>query len=101
MSRSEFRYNKKRKHYEYLFKYVGAHRKNIIISSKPMRKHHKKYRKNIKLIRHPNKNSKKAAYLIPIIYIDDINSFDYKILNWDFDKNDKRKVKRIKKRKKI
>ena len=38
MSASEFRYNKKRKHYSYIFKIVGTYRKNIVLSSKPFRK---------------------------------------------------------------
>ena len=48
MSRSEFRYNRKRKHYSYLFKDVGSKRKNIILSSKPVRKEHKKIKRNVK-----------------------------------------------------
>ena len=36
MSISEFRYNKKRRHYAYIFKKIGAARKNILISSKPL-----------------------------------------------------------------
>ena len=54
MSISEFRYNKKRKHYSYIFKDVGSKRKNIILSSKPVRKEHQKIRRNIKLYKHPN-----------------------------------------------
>ena len=34
MSRSEFRWNKKRKHYAYLFKDIGRKRLNLLISSK-------------------------------------------------------------------
>ena len=100
MSRSEFRYNKKRKHYAYLFKDVGNHRKNILITTKPIRFFHKKSKNNIRLYKNPNKNNVKVVYLIPIIYVDCINSFDSKILKWTFDKNDKRKVKRIKRHKK-
>ena len=37
MSLSEFRFNKKRKHYAYLFKQIGLFRKNILFTSKPIR----------------------------------------------------------------
>ena len=36
MSLSEFRWNKRRKHYAYLFKKVGTKRFNILISSKAL-----------------------------------------------------------------
>ena len=101
MSRSEFRYNKKRKHYAYLFKDIGNRRKNIILTSKAYRKYHQKYKKNIKLNKHPNIKIIKEVYVIPIIYIDDISSFDIKVLQWSFDKNDKRIIKRIIKHKKV
>ena len=35
MSRSEFRWNKKRKHYAYFHKDKGSLRRNILITSKP------------------------------------------------------------------
>ena len=54
MSRSEFRYNRKRKHYSYLFKDINNRRKNIILTSKPYRKEHKKLKKNVKLFKNPN-----------------------------------------------
>ena len=101
MSRSEFRYNKRRKHYAYLFKDVGSRRKNIVLTSKPVRYFHNKARNNVKLYKHPNPNSSKQAYLIPIVYNDESSSFEEKKLNWRFDPNDKRKVKRIKKKHKI
>ena len=101
MSRSEFRYNKRRKHYSYLLKDVGSRRKNIILTSKSVRYFHSKVKKNIKLYQHPNPNSSKQAYLIPIIYNDEFSSFEDKKLNWKFHPNDKRKVKRIKKGHKI
>ena len=100
MSRSEFRYNKRRKHYAYLFKDIGVFRKNILLSSKAYRKWKGKLKKNILLFRHPNKNSSKTVYVIPIIYIDSIDCFDVKKLKWCFDINDKRKIKRLKKGKK-
>ena len=98
MSRSEFRYNKKRKHYAYLFKDVGFRRKNIVLTSKEFRVYRKKIKRNIRLYKHPNPNSLKVVYVIPYVYIDSLSSFDNKNLNWKFHPNDKRKIKRIKKR---
>ncbi len=45
MSRSKFRFNKKRKHYAYLFKDLGSYRKNLILSTKPFRVFHNKLKK--------------------------------------------------------
>ena len=107
MSRSEFRWNKKRKHYAYLFKDIGNKSKNILISSKPFVLKHKNGKiriiaKNILLVRHPNKKKRGSFYVIPIVYIDDITSFDVFVYdNWAFDINDKRRIKRIKKMGKI
>ena len=101
MSRSEFRYNKKRKHYAYLFKDLGVFRKNILFTSKEFRKWRYQNKRNVLLFKHPNKNSNKTVYIIPIIYIDHMNSFDIKKLNWRFDINDKRKIKRIIKQKPV
>lgn len=101
MTRSEFRYNKKRRHYSYLFKDVGNYRKNILLTSKQFRVHHKKIKINIRLYKHPSGKNNKEVYVIPLIYIDDIRSFDSKVLIWNWDKNDKRKIKRIKKHKKV
>ena len=103
MSRSEFRWNKKRKHYAYLFKDVNHKCKNILISSSPImveKQNKKKVRvtNNIPLFRHPNKNKYGQYYLIPRVYLDGIECFDdKKYSTWSFDKNDKRKIKRMKK----
>lgn len=101
MSLSEFRYNKKRKHYAYIFKENKSRLKCILLSSKPYRKDHMTLKKNIKLHAHPNPNSDKQVYMVPIVYNDDVGSFDSKVLNWNFHPNDKRKIKRIKKHKRI
>ncbi len=101
MSRSEFRYNRKRKHYSYLFKDIGQRRKNTVLTSKPYRKEHKKKKKNIKLFKNPNPNSNNDSYLIPKIYVDNIDSFDERKLKWGFHPNDKRKVKRIQRKKNV
>ena len=58
------------------------------------------YIKNVPLFHHPNPNKEGNFYLIPKNYIDDENSFDEHLYkNWKFSKNDKRNVKRIKKKK--
>ena len=98
MSRSEFRYNRRRKHYSYLFKDVGSKRKNIILSSKPVRKEHKRIKRNIKLYKHPNPKENKDVYLVPKVYLDKSDSFDKKREGWKFHPNDKRKVKRLKRK---
>ena len=101
MSRSEFRYNKKRKHYAYLHRRIGPKILNILITSKPnvLRKDGIEII-NIPLYRHPNPKKEGKYYLIPRNYFDDLSSFGNKIYLWKWDANDKRKVKRIKKRKK-
>ena len=99
MSRSEFRYNKKRRHYAYLFKDFGEFRKNLLFSTKPYFIKHGKAKNNILLFRHPN-GSLKTIYVIPRVYIDHYKVFDVIVLDWCFDKNDKRKIKRLKKKKK-
>ena len=101
MSTSEFRYNKKRKHYAYLFKTIGFYRKNILFSTKQIRVWKGRIKRNIKLTKHPNPNSKKTVYIIPIIYVDKAECFYPNKLKWYFDKNDKRIIKRIKRKKKL
>ena len=109
MSRSEFRWNKKRRQYAYLFKDLGDYRKNILITtdSKLVEKKHKKVviKINIKLTQHPNPNKRddgKDYYLVnhrP--YVDHKDSFmPHVYINWKWNINDKRKVKRIKRYKK-
>ena len=99
MSRSEFRWNKKRKHYAYLFKDKGKYVLNIVITTKPFRLVHGKEKSNIMLVRHPNPKCNKSAYVIPFVYVDDFISFFEKVYKWDFDVNDKRKIKKIKREK--
>ena len=101
MSRSEFRWNKKRKHYAYLHKDIESKRMNILITSKPTIKNRtgKMIVKNIPLYHHPNSKKKGQFYVIPRKYLDEFNSFDMKAFKWNWHKNDKRKIKRIKKKK--
>ena len=98
MSRSEFRWNKKRKHYAYLFKDKGKLILNVVITTKPVRFIHGKPKANIKLYKHPNPNCHKEAYIIPYVYLDELLSFYSEIYKWSFNVNDKRIIKRIKKR---
>ena len=110
MSRSEFRWNKKRKHYAYLHKDIGDFCKNILLTSKPkvFKKRNGKIKvvfNNVRLYAHPNPNKQKNLdgvsteyYVIPKNYVDSITSFDEHVFeDWNFDVNDKRKIKRIKK----
>ena len=104
MSRSEFRWTKRRKHYAYLFKDVGKYRKNILISSKPImiRKKRRKSKcyLNVLLFHHPNPLKCGIFYIVPIVYLDHIDAFDSKIyVTWSFNRNDKRKIKRLKTKK--
>lgn len=104
MALSEFRYNKKRKHYSYLYKKKGDYRQNLLLSTDPTVTEKKfgkvKEIKNVKLHKHPNPNSTKTAYVVTRPYTDHKSSFTDKVYtNWRFDKNDKRKIKKIKNRK--
>lgn len=99
MALSEFKWNKKRQHYSYLFKQVGDYRKNILLSTKPkvINKKKNKESNNIKLYKHPNPNSNKDVYVVPKIYLDHYSSFDNRTYNWNFHNFDKRNIKKIKK----
>ena len=106
MARSEFRWNKKRKHYAYLFKDIGDYRKNLLLHSDPSKKvgwnneKQKEFdKKHTKLHRHPNKKKpiEEKFYVENRIYVDHKNSFEERKRGWNWDKNDKRKIKRLKK----
>ena len=101
MALSKFRFNKRRKHYSYSFGKRKNKIENILLNSKPTRKEHLDIKKNVMLYKHPNPNSSKEVYILPIVYRDEESSFDSKELKWKFHPNDKRKVKRIKKYRKI
>lgn len=103
MAISEFRYNKKTKHYSYIFSKKGDYRKNILISTKSKRKKKRKngtYKEynNVPLYKHPNpRTPNEKAYLIPKIESTHKDSFGRELRSWKFHNNDKRIVKRIKK----
>ena len=79
MAKSEFRYNKKRKHYSYIFKQRDDKYKNILLSTKPIvkEKHNRKIKmkKNIKLFHHPDINNQNNTYLINKVYEDYIDKY--------------------------
>lgn len=101
--KDKFRYNKKRKHYSYIFKIVGNYCINILLTTQSESKQRKKGKttmvKNIKLSTHPNPNTPNVIVYIynHAPYYDPINSFDLKTLKWKWNINDKRIVKRLKK----
>ena len=101
MSRSEFRWNKKRKHYAYLHKDIGSKRKNILITSKPVIKNKtgKKLLRNVPLSHHPNPEKSGQFFVVPRNYLDEQDSFESKNYEWNWAKDDKRVIKRIKKKK--
>ena len=105
MAISEFRYNKKTKHYSYIVAKNDDYRKNISISTKSKRKKKRKNGtyieyNNILLYKHPNpRTPNKKVYLIPKIEYTHKDSFGRKLSSWKFHNNDKRIVKRIKKNK--
>lgn len=100
--KDKFRFNKKRKHYSYIFKVKNGYCLNILLTTEPSskQKKHKKERiiRNIRLYKHPNRNSAIEVFIYNHSpYRDSEKSFDSKNLNWIWDVNDKRKVKRMKK----
>ena len=97
---NEFRFNKRRKHFSYIFHKNGKKRKNLLLSTKACRFIKNVKHKNIELNRHPNKNESKKVYIIPRVYSDDIKSFGRKLNDWTFSSNDKRKVEQLLKYKK-
>ena len=104
--KNRFRFNKKRKHYSYIFTIKNGYCSNILLTTKreSINKKHGKsiIVRNIRLYKHPN--PRKTNVIVFIYnhppYIDAIESFDSKKLNWKWDINDKRNVKRMKKYKK-
>lgn len=102
MALSEFRYNKRRQHYSYIFGRKGNLRKNLLLTSKSIRKKKKKGKyktyKNVELYQHPNPRKNEKQYIIPKIEYDDSSSFGDR-LNWRFHPYDRLKIKKIKKRK--
>lgn len=103
--KDKFLYNKKRKHYSYIFKVRNGYCLNILLTTEAesKQKKHKKEKivNNIKLYKYPNKNSILKVFIYNRSPCNDHeSSFDKKVLNGIWDVNDKRKVKRMKKYKK-
>lgn len=107
MAISEFRYNKRRGHYSYIFGRKGNMRKNVLLSTNEYRVKKIKsnncekliVNRNIPLYKHPNPNCTDKIYVMPRIYNDNKNVFGKLKRTWSFDIFDKRKIKRLKKRK--
>ena len=106
MSRSEFRWNKKRKHYAYLFKDYGDYRMNLLLHSdeslskcQTLQDMKTFLQKHTALFRHPNPNKSilKTYYVENRVYCDLKSSFEHRVYNWNWHQNDKRKIKRLKK----
>lgn len=101
MAISEFRYNKKRKHYSYIYGQKGDLRKNLLFTSKSVRRvtTHGKTRiiKNHRLYKNPNPNKTDVQYVMNKRCLDHKDSFANLKSNWSFDKKDKRTIKRLKK----
>ena len=99
----EFRYNRKRKHYSYVFKRTNDVYYNLLLSSKPTEVKTREKRKvvynNVPLTAHPNPNKPNVKqWIMPKVRKDKgfEKTFDKK-LNWSFHPQDKWKIKKIKK----
>ena len=106
MAISEFRYNKRRQHYSYIYGRKNNQLKNLLLSSKSYRKVKKrngryKIVNNVQLQRHPNPNCKEKEYVMTKKSLDYPYDFGRKLSNWSFDVNYKRKIKRLIKGKKV
>jgi len=101
----EFRYNRRRKHYSYIFKQSKGVYYNILLSSKANEIKKREGRivtyNNVPLYKHPNPNKpNESQWVINRVYKDsDFNKTFDKKLNWRFHLFDKRKIKKIKKKK--
>ena len=100
MSKQEFRYNKRRGHYSYIYAEDGDNRKNLLLSTKENKKVNRKGKvhivDNVKLDKHPNPNSNKDVWVMTRRFVDNKKAFSknaYK--NWKFTKSDKMKVDKI------
>lgn len=92
MFKRHFRFNNKRKHHAYILNENNGKYDNILISSKER----DKGRKNIALIKNPNPNSDKKAFLIDKLYSDEKYFFDKKPHdNWKFHQDDLAKIKKF------
>lgn len=103
MAISEFRYNRKRKHYAYIYGKKGDLRKNLLLSFSPTRKVKKrngtkKVVKNVKLQRNPNPLVNEPTYVMTKRCTDHKDKFGEKVFtDWSFSPDDRRVIKRLKK----
>lgn len=93
MRKSEFRFNRRRKHPAYVYKEVNGKYYSILITHAKQTRN----KKNIELHQNPNPKDSSKAYLIKSVVSDKTSSYDKPKRGWFFNRNDKRKVKRIKK----
>ena len=102
MSKSEFKYNKKRKHYSYSHKKCGVKEEKHPYFFKTICKKEQKGKGKDNSKKYSSASSSKSKKRRSILcysknYLDDSESFDSIQYNWCWDRNDKRKIKRIKK----
>ena len=95
MSISQFRFNRRRKHPSYVFNEKDNKYQSLIITHSPVTRK----KNNIRLYKNPNNNDSSTSYIVPKIVSDNKSSYNKPYKNWNFDKNDKRKIKRLIKRK--
>ena len=98
--KQEFRYNKRRGHYSYIYEEDGELRRNLLLSTKPQRKIKRDgktlFVDNVKLDKHPNPKSNKDVWLINRRFVDKKNAFETNARkNWKFKRSDKIKVYNI------
>ena len=97
--RTEFRYNRRRKHYSYIYKQKGDYRYNLLMSSNEyIRRKNKIIGRNVPLYKHPNPNKpNEKSYIMTRRYVDHKNDFGPVKKNWFFHIFDRLKIKKIKK----
>lgn len=100
MRKQEFRYNKRRGHYSYIYEEDGDVRKHLMLSTKDSQKVKRKGNvyivKNVKLDKHPNPKSNKNVWVMTRRFVDKKNAFDKNARkNWKLTKSDKTKVEII------
>lgn len=99
----QFRYNRRRKHYSYIFKRSKGKYYNLLLSSKPTEVKTREKRtvvyNNVSLTAHPNPNkSNEKQWIVPKVRKDkDFEKTFGKQLSWSFHPQDKWKIKKIKK----
>lgn len=103
MNKKYFGYNKRRKHYAYVYDSDGNLRNNLLLSTKPVVKITKKgktrFVDNEELYKHPNpnykpKNKNDKVYLVKRKYVDNKDNISVRP-GWFFHEKDIPKVEKI------